>query len=289
MQKWILASRPKTLPAAISPVLVGIALAYREGSFGPILAVSCILIALLMQIVANLANDLFDHQKGVDTSERLGPVRVTASGMVKPQQMWFAIGFLVIMCLGLAINIASQRGSVIYLMGGVIVLAALLYSGGKLAYGYIGLGDVFVFLFFGIAATTGTYYVLAGKTTLVSYLVAIPPGLLITNILVVNNIRDRFTDEKTGKRTLAVLLGRDAMLLEFGLNLLLAFALPILLVLSGQSGFSTLLPLFALPMARTIYSDVRKADGKALNPILGKTANLALVFCLLFGIGLIIP
>ena len=289
MQKWILASRPKTLPAAISPVLVGIALAYREGSFDPILAISCILIALLMQIVANLANDLFDHQKGVDTSERLGPVRVTASGMVKPQHMWFAIGILVIMCLGLAVNIASQRGTVIYLMGAVIVLAALLYSGGKLAYGYIGLGDVFVFLFFGIAATTGTYFVLAGKTTLVSILVAIPPGLLITNILVVNNIRDRFTDKKTGKRTLAVLLGRDAMIMEFGVNLLLSFALPVFLVFSGQSGLATLLPLFALPMARTNFSDIRKIDGKGLNPILGKTANLALVFCLLFGVGLILP
>lgn len=246
-QIWLLAARPKTLPAAAAPVIVGTAVAISEGvfSFGPALA--ALLGALLIQIGTNLANDVFDFKKGADTGERLGPMRVTQAGLLSPEQvmqgMWATFGLAVVVGLYLV----YVGGWPIVLVGLLSIAAGIAYTGGPFPLGYNGLGDIFVFIFFGLVAVCGTYYVQAQAISRVAYFAAIPIGLLATAILVVNNLRDIETDKKVGKKTLAVRLGREGAQMEYVLLIGVAYIIPLFMWVSGVSSVAVFLVWLSLP------------------------------------------
>ena len=208
-QAWILAMRPKTLPAAAAPVVVGAALAFADGRFDLLPALAAALGALLLQILSNFANDYSDYFRGADTTERIGPVRVTSSGLISPSQL--RLGMIVVIALAVLVGLylVWVGGWPILVAGVAAILAALAYTGGPFPFGYHGLGELFVFLFFGIVAVCGTYFVQAHNVTWGVLVAAVPVGLLVTAILVVNNYRDIDTDRRAGKRTLAVRLGRQ--------------------------------------------------------------------------------
>jgi len=288
LQAWIAAARPRTLPASAAPVLAATALALRNGAFHLPSALACLLISLLMQIVANFANDLFDHEHGVDTNARLGPTRVIAAGLIAPRQMRRAILLTLAFTCLLGLFLALRGGWPVILLGLAIILAALLYSGGPKPYGYYALGDLFVFLCFGVAAVCGTYYVQALTLPLSAWWVSAPIGLLIVNILVVNNTRDITTDKATNKRTLAVLLGRQAMLLEYMTCIAAAYLIPLGLWIFGLIPVGGLLSWISLPQAVILFRRFSQSDGRSLNKTLADTAQLAFIYTVLFSIGILI-
>ncbi len=284
---WLLAVRPRTLPASISPVLVGSALALSEGRFHLPAAVSCLAVALLLQIGVNLANDYFDGVRGIDAGERLGPVRVTQCGLIPARRVLAAVFICML--------VAAFPGGYLIVLGGLPILtlavasllAMLAYSGGPFPLASHGLGDLFVFLFFGLVGTCGTYYIQAGAFSWTSVCAAVPVGLLITAILVVNNLRDIPSDRKAGKRTLAVILGERGARVEFVLLLAGAYASPLAcLPWCGLDSFWSLLPLLSLPWAWTLIRRIHRTTGRGLNRTLGETARLSLAFGVLFSIGL---
>jgi len=282
LSAWVLASRPRTLPAAVAPVLVGTGLALRDGQFDALNAAAAFFVAILLQIGANLANDLFDHERGTDTPDRLGPARATAQGWITPREM--RIGMAVIFGLAalLGLVLFLDKGWPVLAIGLAAILAALAYTGGPFPYGYHALGDVFVFIFFGLAAVAGTYFVQAGEVTLTVWLASIPMGLLIVNILVVNNLRDVSTDQAANKRTLAVIWGPRAMETEYLLCLLGAYLVPLLMAVSGLLSYWILFTWLTLPQGWHLYHLLQKARGAALNIALAYTAQLALVYAALF-------
>jgi 1,4-dihydroxy-2-naphthoate octaprenyltransferase len=288
LQAWIMAARPRTLPAAASPVLVAAALAAHNGVFDLPVAVACLLVSLFMQIGANLANDLFDHKRGADTGERLGPTRVSAAGLISTRQMYWGIAVVFGLATLLGLTLALRAGWPVIGLGIVIILAALAYSGGPFPYGYYALGDIFVLLSFGAVAVCGTYYVLSLSVPLVALWDSIPVGLLIVNILVVNNTRDIATDTAANKRTLAVLLGRRAMLFEYLGCLLGAYLVPLVLWLAGMGSAGGLLVWLSLPEAILLYREFTHTEGRALNKTLARTARLAFLYALLFSIGMLL-
>ncbi|HWS23320.1 MAG TPA: 1,4-dihydroxy-2-naphthoate polyprenyltransferase [Anaerolineales bacterium] len=288
LQKWLLASRPKTLPAAIAPAVIGNVLAFRDGNYDLLIGFSCVVISLIMQVLANFANDLFDHEKGTDTPDRLGPTRATASGLISVNGMRTAIAIIIAIAGVFAIPLIMARGWIVIILGLIIVISALLYSGGKTAYGYHGLGDLFVFVFFGLMATIGTYYMISGKVTEESVVYSITMGALIVNILVVNNTRDRITDQVGGKNTLAVKLGRNAMNWEFLINLFVAFGLIIAYIIVRRVDFATLIVFLSLPLARKNFLNFIQKEGRELNSVLAETARFTIIFALLLSAGLLL-
>jgi len=204
---WILASRPKTLPAAVAPVIVGTAVAARAGAFRPLAALAALLAALLLQIGANYANDLFDFKRGADTETRLGPTRVTATGLLTPRQvaagMWASFGLAALV----GVYLIHVGGWPILFVGVLSILAAVAYTAGPLPLGYHGLGDLAVFVFFGLVAVVGAYYVQAHELTAVAFLAAVPMGALITAILVVNNDKQSISGKVLGVYYLALVYG----------------------------------------------------------------------------------
>jgi 1,4-dihydroxy-2-naphthoate octaprenyltransferase len=286
-QAWILAARPKTLPAAVGPVLVGTGLAIADGVFAWLPALAALLGALLLQIGSNLANDYFDHFKGADTADRLGPVRVTSAGLLTPRQV--RAGMLVVFGLAALVGLylIYVGGWPILAAGAAAILAALAYSGGPLPYGYYGLGELFTFLFFGVVAVCGTYWVQALTLTWPVLLASVPIGCLVTAILVVNNYRDVETDRRAGKRTLAVLLGRRGTRSEYVTLLAVAYLAPVVLLLAERRSGWVLLPLVTLPLAvRTAQALAAATDGPTLNKTLAETARLSMIFGVLFALGL---
>ncbi|NPA93759.1 MAG: 1,4-dihydroxy-2-naphthoate polyprenyltransferase [Chloroflexi bacterium] len=285
-QTWMLAIRPKTLPAVIGPVLAGWGVAWHDGVFrlGPALA--ALVGGLLLQIGANLANDVADFHRGADTSERLGPVRVTQAGLLSPKEvtrgMWVAFGLAALVGIYLII----EAGWPVVLIGLTAILAAIGYTGGPMPYGYYGLGDLFVFIYFGLAAVVGTYFVQARTVSPAAWWAAVPLGLLAVAILVVNNLRDIPTDRKAGKRTLAVLLGARGARLEYDLCLVGAYGTVTLAVLLGAFPPGALLTWLSLPWAWRVRGIVHTQEGRALNPALGKTGQLVLLFGALLAIGM---
>lgn len=286
-QAWLMASRPRTLPAAAAPVFVALALALRDGVFHWPAALACLLISLLMQIGANFANDLFDHERGSDTPDRLGPTRVTASGIISPAHMRLGTAAVFGLAALLGLYLTWLRGWPVLALGVAILLAALAYTGGPFPYGYYALGDVFVFLSFGLAAVCGTYYTQSGTLTATVVWAAVPLGLLIINILVVNNTRDIPTDTAVNKRTLAVLLGRAAMQTEYLACLLGAYLVPLGLWTFGLTSAGGLLTWLSIPQAWLLYREFSTDEGRALNKTLGGTAQLALVYAVLLAVGII--
>jgi 1,4-dihydroxy-2-naphthoate octaprenyltransferase len=288
-QAWVMGARPRTLPAAISPVIVGIALAMADGRFSFWPALAALADALLIQIGTNLANDYFDHLRGIDTPDRKGPPRVAASGLIPLASL--RAGIIVVFGLTALIGLylVLRGGWPVLAIGLASILAALAYSGGPFPFGSYGLGDLFVFIFFGLVAVSGTYYVQALQFYPLVLLVAVPLGALITDILVVNNYRDIETDARVGKRTLAVILGPAGTRLEFIGLLILAYAVPVILWGMGRFSAGVLLPWLTIPKAvgltRTLYATT---DGPALNRALAGTAQLTLWFSILFSIGMLV-
>jgi 1,4-dihydroxy-2-naphthoate octaprenyltransferase len=283
---WVMATRPPTLLAAIVPVAVGTAVAAAEGSLrvGPALA--ALGGALLLQIGANFANDVFDFEKGADTAERLGPVRAVQAGLLTPASV--RRGMLVVFGLALLVGayLASVAGPVIVAIGLASITAAVAYTGGPYPLGYHGLGELFVMLFFGFVAVLGTAFVQVGRVPGLAWWAAVPVGSLATAILVVNNLRDIATDRPAGKRTLAVRFGERAAVVEYALLVASAYVVPVLLVVTGRSGPLVLLPLVTLPLAVGLIRAVARERGRALNSLLARTARLLFLQGILFAGGL---
>lgn len=287
---WVLASRPRTLTAAITPVLVGTACAHQGGSFRAGPALAALAGAVLLQIGSNLANDLFDYEKGADTAERLGPTRATQSGLLPPRAM--RSGMIAVFALALADGsyLAAVAGWPVVVLGILAVASAILYTGGPFPLGYHGLGDLFVYLFFGFAAVCGTVYVQAHAVSALAWGAAVPVGALATAILVVNNVRDVDTDRRAGKRTIPARFGRGAGRAEYALLLAAAFAAPGVLVAEGLAPAAALLSLLALPLAvKSARTVLTRADGPALNGALEGTAKLLFLHGLLFATGIALP
>ena len=287
-QIWLLASRPKTLPAAIAPVLVGTSLAWNDGQFSLAPSLAAAVGALLLQILSNFANDYFDFAKGVDTRERVGPTRVMAAGLLSARALRLGMAAVIGLAVLDGIYLVIVGGWPILAVGVASILAALLYTGGPLPFGSRGLGDLFVFIFFGLTAVCGTYYVQAGTLSPVILVAAAPVGFLTTAILVVNNLRDIETDAKAGKRTLAVLIGPKNTRRQYLALLILAYSATLLLWQGYDLGPAVLLPLLSLPLAVRRASSVYSAKGKELNSVLAATAQLSLQFSLLLSIGILL-
>ncbi len=287
-QAWILGARPKTLPAAAAPVLIGSAAAFAEGGFQWLPALAALLGALLLQIGANLANDYFDFLKGADQGERLGPTRVTQSGLLPPgavrNGMWVTF-FLAAVC-GLYLTLVS--GWWIIVIGILAILAAIAYTGGPFPYGYKGLGEIFVFLFFGLAAVGGTYYAQTQTLTWLAVLSALPVGLLICDILVINNLRDLENDRKANKNTLAVKLGKHWTQQEFIALFGLAYLIVFLMGFTNLAPPWILLSWLTLPFIFPLSYSVIHDSGKALNKTLASMGQLTLIFSLLYSLGLVL-
>ena len=283
---WLLASRPATLPAAAVPVLVGIGAAIGEGaSFKPVIFVVTLVCALFIQIGTNFANDYSDFHRGADHEGRLGPTRVTQSGLISHEgvRRGIVVAFGIAALLGL--YLAWVGGWPIVVIGVLSILAGLAYTGGPFPFGYYGLGDVFVFVFFGLVAVTGTAFLQSGTWSSFALLLSIPIGLLVTNILVINNLRDLPTDKAAGKRTLAVRMGDRATRMQYALFVAIAYFTPLSRVLGRQRQTWLLLPWITLPFAVYLTSKVMSLSGRELNPILKKTGQLLLGYGVLLAIG----
>ncbi|MDX8150317.1 1,4-dihydroxy-2-naphthoate polyprenyltransferase [Patulibacter brassicae] len=287
---WFLAARPKTLPVGLAPVLVGTALAIEQDQFrlGGFLA--ALLGALFIQVGANLSNDYSDARRGADSDDRLGPLRVTAGDLVPPRQVllatWVSFG-LAVLC---GIYLIATVGWVILAIGAASIVAGVLYTGGPRPYGYEGLGELFVFLFFGLVAVTGTHYALAEEFDATALGLAVPVGLLAAAVLVVNNVRDIDTDRRAGKRTLAVRLGRERTRALYAGMLAASYVAIILLAFLDDSLTPLLLlALLSAPLAVRLARTVRgHVDGPTLNAALAGTGQLELLVCVLLSAGILL-
>lgn len=285
---WLLAVRPVTLFAAVAPVLVGTAAAEADGQFRPLVFVATLAAALLIQIGTNLANDLFDFERGADASDRLGPPRVTQGGLIPPAQVRAGIFVAFGAAAAIGLYLVAVGGWPILAIGALAILCGLAYTGGPLPLGYYGFGDVLVFIFFGLLAVVGTSYLQTKELSAVAFVAAIPVGLLVSAILVVNNLRDIETDRRAGKLTLAVRLGARATRVQYVLFILGPYALLPVLLLAGVGAWLWL-PWLTLPVALGLSRAVLSgATGRVLNPVLKHTAQLHLAFGSLLALGLIL-
>ena len=297
---WAMAARPQTLPAGSAPVIVGTGLAVHDGVFAPVAALFALVGALLLQVGTNFANDYYDAVRGADTDDREGFTRVTAGGIIEPESVRRAMFGTFGLAILSGVYLVCVGGLPILVVGLASVAAGITYTGGPLPYGYRGLGDVFVFVFFGLVAVTGTYYVQAVATPLplgvpegtvpaAAFVAGLPAAGLSTAILVVNNIRDRETDAAAGKRTLAVVLGYRLSRLEWTALVGMAYVVPVVFRLDGYPP-TVLLPLATAPLAvavgRTVWA---RTDGEALNPALERTGKLLFAHSVLFAAGFALP
>jgi 1,4-dihydroxy-2-naphthoate octaprenyltransferase len=292
---WWLAIRPRTLPAAVGPVLVGTGLAIGDGAFKLLPALAALAGALLLQITSNLANDYYDFVKGYDQADRKGPLRVALSGLISLRELRLGLLLVLAASAGIGLYLIYVGGLPILVVGIAAMISSVIYSGGPFPLSANGLGDLFVFIFFGVVAVVGTYYVQALTVTPFALIAALPPGFLITAILVVNNLRDIDTDRRVGKKTLAVRLGPDGTRWEYTLLLAGAYAVPaILVVVAFVQGDLAVGPFLILLLPwLTIVRAVRirkliytAADGPTMNLALAMTAKLSLTYSVLFAIGL---
>jgi len=303
-QAWVMAARPQTLPAGASPVILGTALAVFDGVFSPLPALAALLGALLIQVGTNFANDYYDAVNGADTEDREGFTRVTAGGLIEPQRVKLAMAGTYALAVVVGLYLVALGGVPILVVGLSSILAGILYTGGPYPYGYYGLGDLFVFVYFGVVAVTGTYYVQSVSAVAGRFPVGLPAGAipghvviaslaaaaLSTAILVVNNVRDLETDRAAGKRTLAVLLGYRGSRVEFLGLLAVAYLVPVVLVAGFGYPVWVLLALGSLPLALSVARAVlTRTDGEALNPALERTGQLLAVYSVLFSVGVVAP
>lgn len=283
---WILAARPKTLPAAVAPVLIGTAIAFDAGKVHWLSAILAAFGALMIQIGTNFANDYFDHLHGADHQDRLGPTRVTQAGMVKPQTMKLATTVVFGLAFLSGIYLVYRGGWLILVIGLLSILFGILYTGGPFPLGYHGLGDIFVFVFFGLVAVGGTYYVQALALPPKVLIAGVAPGLYSTAILTVNNLRDIVSDGAAGKKTLAVRFGSQFARLEYLLSLFIASLVPVILYLLTFEHFyalaASLVFFLAIPSMKIIF---REPPGIIFNRVLASTGKLLLIYSLLFSLG----
>lgn len=289
LRLWAMAARPRTLPAAVAPVLVGTALAGSEDEFRPLAFAAALVGSIFIQIGTNLSNDYSDARRGADTEDRLGPVRVTAGGLMPPRTV--LVGTYVAFGVAVAAGayLVAVAGWELLLVGAASILAGVLYTGGPRPYGYEGLGEVFVFLFFGVVAVTGSYFVQTEQLTWEAFALSVPVGLLAAAILVANNVRDADTDRRAGKRTLAVRLGRERARRLYAACVYLSFAVPPAVWAGGGLSAWVLLALLALPLAPPVVRTVAsRTDGPSLNRALADTGRLLAVFSLLLSAGVLL-
>lgn len=286
LKLWVLAIRPKTLVAGLVPVLLGAALAARDGhqSLGKLMA--ALAWTLLIQIACNLNNDYHDFKRGADTADRLGPIRVTQSGLMSQETVLAGtVGFFVAAIL-VGLHLISEIGLPALVLVVVSVIAAHAYTAGPFPLAYNGLGDVAVLIFFGLVPVSLTYYLEAGRLSPLLWTIALVPGLLGMALLAVNNVRDAVTDKRAGKRTLVVMLGTRFGRAQYVTAIVLAVLVPVALWLTGQVGPSVLLALCGLPLARAPLTRMLRDSGAVLNEALAETARFELVFGVLMTIGL---
>lgn len=284
---WLLAARPATLVAAVVPVLVGGALGARLGGFQPLPFLGALGAALLIQIGCNLANDYFDYRHGADTTTRLGPVRVTQSGLASPAAVWRATLLVFGLAALIGLYLVWVGGVPILVIGAASIAAAVLYTGGPWPFGYHGLGDLVCFIFFGLAAVVGMALLLTGTAPPEAWWAAVPVAALVTAILVVNNLRDIDTDRVARKYTLAVLLGRTGTRVEYLVLLVLAYLAPLVWALAGGAPRWWWLPWLSLLLAVPLARRVLTTDGAPLNRALKDTARLHLLYGALWALALL--
>lgn len=289
LRLWLLAARPRTLPAAVAPVLVGTALAIVDDEFRALAFVAALIGSIFIQIGTNLSNDYSDARRGADSEDRLGPVRVTAGGLMPPRRVLVGtyVAFGIAVAAGL--YLVAITGPELLLVGIASIAAGVLYTGGPRPYGYEGLGELFVFLFFGVVAVVGSYYVQAERLPWEAFALSVPVGLLAAAILVVNNIRDADTDRRVGKRTLAVRLGRERARRLFAAMLAVSYLTVIAIPLAGGLSWWVALPLASLPLVPPLWRTVaERTDGPSLNRALADTGRLLGVFSLLLAAGILL-
>jgi 1,4-dihydroxy-2-naphthoate octaprenyltransferase len=285
---WLSATRPRTLPAAVAPVIVGSALAWRDGCFDPAAASLCLAFSLLIQIGTNFSNDYHDFIRGADTPVRLGPRRAVAAGLVAPETMRSAAMVVMAAAFVVGLGLLGRGGPWLLIVGAVSIACGLAYTGGPFPLGYHGFGDVCVFIFFGLVAVGATYFVQAGRLSASSVLAAVPIGLLAANILLVNNYRDLETDAAAGKKTLVVRFGRGFARAQHAACLALALAVPLIQFGLGWGAWS-LLPVALAPLAWSQVRRLKNASEPAqLVALLGQTAGFLALYAVLMAAGAVI-
>jgi 1,4-dihydroxy-2-naphthoate octaprenyltransferase len=286
---WLMAARPRTLPAAVAPVLVGTSLAGFAHVFHPLRFLAALLGAVFIQVGTNLSNDYSDARRGADAEDRLGPVRVTAGGLVPPRQVLVATYVTFGLAVLAGVYLIVVAGWQLLIVGTASILAGVAYTGGPKPYGYEGLGEVFVFLFFGVVAVAGSFFVQVKHLSWEAFALSVPVGLLAAAILVVNNVRDIDSDRRADKRTLAVRLGRERTRGLFAAVVYLAYILTPVTWLFGPTTAWVLLPWLTLPLAIGVVRTIRsRSDGPSLNGALAQSGMLQLAFCMLLSAGLLL-
>ena len=286
LRAWVLAARPATLTAAFAPVAVGTACAWHVDAFRWDAALAALIGAFLIQIATNFANDMYDFQKGADTEERLGPLRVAQAGLLTVRHLRRGIGAAFALALGVGVYLTWVAGPAVVAIGLSSMAAGLAYTGGPFPLAYNGLGDVFVMAFFGFVAVCGTAFVQALYVPEVAWFASVPIGALATAILAVNNVRDFEGDAIARKRTVVVRFGRQGGVLEYALLLVVAYVAPVTMLLCGVTGLWVCLPLLTIPWGATLARSVARDQGTVLNQTLAGTAKLLSVFGILFAIGI---
>lgn len=287
VQIWLHAIRPKTLFASISPILVGSAVAWREDGFEWFTALVALAVALLLQITSNLANDYFDFKRGAD-KERVGPLRVMQAGLVSERQMQIAIGTTIALSITCGLYLVYQGGWPIFVAGLAAVICAVAYTGGPFPLGYHGLGDLFVFIFFGLVGVAGSAYVQTNDLTRLAIVASLPIACLATGIIVANNLRDIETDRAAGKHTLATRLGRTGTIGEYTMLVAIAYVIPVMMAIFMDVSWAWLVVPVTLPIAIPLLAAVRTASGRELVPVLIGTSRLTFIFGAVFAFGIIL-
>lgn len=285
---WWLAIRPRTLPAAAAGIVMGTALAWADRSFHLLPALAALSVALLLQIGSNVANDVYDFERGADPPNRQGPQRVTQAGWLTPAQMKRGLYAILVLAAFIGLYLVFLRGPALGLVGLAAIAAAVAYTGGPFPLAYYGLGDVFVFIFFGLVSVAGSYYVQTGTISGAALRMSIAVGLIITDILVVNNLRDLDNDRAAGKRTVAVRIGEPGTRVQYVVFMALAYALVPLWIWTGGIPAASLLVWLSLPWAWKSTRIVLTQRGRRLNAALAGTGMCALMYSLLFLIGVLI-
>ncbi len=287
-QSWVLASRPKTLLAAFVPVIIGSALAYADGALNLLAALVALICSILIQAGTNFVNDLYDYLSGADKADREGPTRALAAGLLTTKEMkaGIVINYAVTFLLGL--YLVHLGGWLILAIGVLSIIAGIIYTAGPYPLAYNGLGDIFVFIFFGLIGTVGSYYVQTLRISSLSVLSAIPVGALITNILIVNNYRDIEEDKLAGKRTLAVMFGKNFSRIQYLIFMIVSYLIPFLVYFFYKHDFFVFLPLLSLPLGIKLVRMIYSLNGKALNKTLELTAKLSGIYGVLFAAGIIL-
>jgi 1,4-dihydroxy-2-naphthoate octaprenyltransferase len=286
---WIEAARPKTLWASLAPVIIGTAMAYSDGKWDPLIAILTMLSAMMIQVGTNYANDYYDYFKGADTKERIGPVRATVSGLVKPQTMKIAFFLAFGLSVLFGLYLIDRGGWPILIIGSLSILFGILYTGGPFPLGYKGLGEIFVLVFFGPVAVGGAYYLQTLEINLAVILAGLSPGLISTALLTVNNLRDIHTDEKAGKRTLAVRFGPIFARIEYLLSILIACLMPlILLIIDPAHPYSLAAILVIILAGHPIKTVLFDEISPKLNSALASTGKILLFYSLVFSLGWIV-